>query len=118
MPLDCPVCASSISDQAPSCPKCGHPMRRPEKPSPESLDKESPKEPSPLIGLGAAFVVLSIIAFLWAHNYMDGHVLSDFSSMTGRSDPIDQVANGAALVSPFIFVVALALFIIGLTKNR
>ena len=31
MPLiNCPACSKSVSDQAPTCPNCGHPIKREE----------------------------------------------------------------------------------------
>lgn len=59
MLIECPECKRQVSDQAESCPHCGHPMKQATPPAPTAEKKE---RNAPI------FLVLSIIAFVLTLN--------------------------------------------------
>src|SRR2546425_2108898 len=59
MLIECPECKRQVSDQAESCPDCGHPI----KPSAHEIPPTTPKE-----GSAPIFLVLSVIALVLSLN--------------------------------------------------
>lgn len=54
--VSCPECEKQVSDQAASCPNCGHPIRL-EKPASQAPVKE------PMSGCSLFFIIVAAIVF-------------------------------------------------------
>jgi len=64
--INCPDCGKEVSDQAPTCPNCGHPLKELNQPSPE-VKVEGHKEGCFLqtlnVGCMITFAIIGFIIF-------------------------------------------------------